>query len=290
MHSAGLRPQRAQRGSVEVWRTGSCYSTTGKTKLGEASTQTMHAVWWPPVNATAQALVDAACSLTATVGRLRFSPPVAFVYHPLVYARAAHEQFITRFADGPRELLLVGMNPGPFGMAQTGVPFGQVALVRDWMGIDAEIGKPPREHPKRPIEGFSCKKSEVSGARLWGAVARRFPDARDFFATRFIANYCPLVFMDEAGRNLTPDKLPKAERGPLEAACDAHLDAMVGALSPSVVLGVGAWATTCCARVVGARARVGTLPHPSPASPAANAGWGALARRALDEQGIDRFL
>ena len=187
------------------------------------------------MNATAQALVDAARALAATVDRLRFAPPVAYVYNPLDYARAAHEQFITRFVDGPRELLLVGMNPGPFGMAQTGVPFGEVALVRDWMGIDADVGKPAREHPKRPILGFACQKSEVSGARLWGAAARRFPDADDFFATRFVANYCPLVFMDEGGKNLTPDKLRRTERALLEGACDVHLDLVVRALSPAVV-------------------------------------------------------
>ncbi|MBI1945193.1 MAG: single-stranded DNA-binding protein [Deltaproteobacteria bacterium] len=242
------------------------------------------------MNATARALVDAARELATDVDRLHFAPPVAYVYDPLVYARAAHEQFITRFVHGPRATLLVGMNPGPFGMAQTGVPFGEVSSVRGWMGIDAKVGRPPREHPKRPIQGFACSKSEVSGARLWGAIAMRFPDARDFFATHFVANYCPLVFMDEGGKNLTPDKLPKAERAPLEAACDAHLDRVVRALAPAVVLGVGAWAAKCCARVVGARARVATLPHPSPASPAANAGWAALARRALKEQEIVPFL
>ena len=242
------------------------------------------------MNATAAALVDAARTLAAAVDRLRFAPPVAYVYNPLDYARAPHEALITRFVDGPRALLLVGMNPGPFGMAQTGVPFGEVRFVRDWMGIDAPVGKPPREHKKRPIVGFSCTKSEVSGARLWGAIAARFPNARDFFATRFVANYCPLVFMDEGGRNLTPDKIKKSERAALEAACDAHLDALVRTLAPTTVLGIGAFAAARCARVVGARARVGSIPHPSPASPAANAGWAPLARRALDEQAVERFL
>lgn len=242
------------------------------------------------MNATARAVVDAARALSSAVERLRFDAPVAYVYHPLVYARAAHEQYITRFVDGPRELLLVGMNPGPFGMAQTGVPFGDVAMVRGWMGIEAPVGKPPREHAKRPIEGFACRRSEVSGARLWGACAARFPNARDFFAQRFVANYCPLVFMDGGGRNLTPDKLDKGEREALAGACDAHLEALIDALAPSLVLGVGAWAAKRCAQVVGARARVGTLPHPSPASPAANAGWQQLARRALEQQGIEPFL
>ena len=242
------------------------------------------------MNATARALVDAARTLAAAVDRLRFPAPVAYVYNPLDYARVPHERYLERFVDGPRDVLLLGMNPGPFGMAQTGVPFGEVSFVRDWMGIVEPVGKPAREHNKRPIDGFACTRSEVSGARLWGAFARRFPDARDFFAERLVANYCPLVFMDEGGRNLTPDKLAKAERAALEAACDAHMRAIVDVLKPSLVLGIGAWAAKRCAQVVGARARVGTMPHPSPASPAANTGWDKLARRALEEQGIAPFL
>ncbi len=242
------------------------------------------------MNATARALVDAARTLAAAVDRLRFTRPVAYVYNPLDYARAAHERYLERFVDGPRAVLLLGMNPGPFGMAQTGVPFGEVSYVRDWMGILEPVGKPPREHKKRPIDGFSCARREVSGARLWGAFARRFPDARDFFAERFVANYCPLVFMDEGGRNVTPDKLARGERVALEVACDAHLSAVVDVLEPSLVLGVGAWAARRCALVVGVRARVATLPHPSPASPAANAGWEQLARRVLVAQGIEPFL
>ena len=36
-----------------------------------------------------------------------------------------------------KRVVFLGMNPGPFGMAQVGVPFGEVAAVRDWLRIDA---------------------------------------------------------------------------------------------------------------------------------------------------------
>lgn len=220
---------------------------------------------------------------------MAFAAPVAFTYNPLVYARAMHVQFIETFVHGPVDVLFVGMNPGPFGMAQTGVPFGQVAAVTTWMGLRAPVLKPPREHPKRPISGLACTKSEVSGARLWGAVAARHPRAQDFFAHHFVVNYCPLLFMDEGGRNLTPDKLPRAEREPLQRACDAHLQSVVDALQPRWIVGVGGWAAKCALRANGAH-QVGTLPHPSPASPQANRGWQALAQRALHTLGVNDAL
>ena len=58
------------------------------------------------------------------------------------------------------------MNPGPWGMVQTGVPFGEVSLVREWLGIDATIRRPKVLHPDRPVEGFLCQRREVSGSRF----------------------------------------------------------------------------------------------------------------------------
>lgn len=239
---------------------------------------------------TTAALVAAAAALRDEVEQLSFGPPVAYVYDPLTYAWESHRLYLEKFARGPRRLLLVGMNPGPFGMAQTGVPFGEVHLVAAWMGIHAPVGKPPREHSARPVLGFQCTRSEVSGARLWGAIRKKNPDPASFFADALVLNYCPLLFLEASGRNLTPDKLPRRERAPLEAACDAHLLRAVDVLSPEVVLGVGTWAEKRARAVVGSRARVGCLPHPSPASPQANRGWTKLARQALRDAGLEPFL
>ena len=168
-------------------------------------------------------LVTAARRLTRALAGLSFADPVAHVYRPLVYARPLHEQYLTRFGDGPKRVLFLGMNPGPWGMAQTGVPFGEVATVRDWMEITGDVEAPDDPHPKRPVTGLACPRSEVSGRRLWGLMQERFGTAAAFHAEHFVVNYCPLVFMDAGARNLTPDKLPATERAPLEAACDAHL-------------------------------------------------------------------
>ena len=173
---------------------------------------------------------------------MRFGPPTSHVYNPLVYARARHERYLERYGARTGRVVLVGMNPGPFGMAQTGVPFGDVAMVRDFLGIEGQVGKPVREHPARPVAGFGCARSEMSGTRLWGWARDRFGEAGRFFGRFFVANYCPLAFMERSGRNRTPDKLAPAERARLFAACDEALREAVTLLRPSHVIGVGAFA------------------------------------------------
>jgi single-strand selective monofunctional uracil DNA glycosylase len=223
--------------------------------------------------------------LVADLAGLCFAPPVTHVYNPLVYARAAWDLYCAKYGNGPREVLCLGMNPGPFGMAQVGVPFGEVNLVRDWLGINVPIGKPSHEHPKRPVLGFECPRSEVSGARLWGWARDRFGTPEGFFRRFFVVNYCPLCFVGASGTNLTPDKLPATERAPLFAACDRALRRTIDEFRPRRLLGVGRFAEARLRAVAGDRkdVSVGGVPHPSPASPLANRGWAELMDRALGE-------
>lgn len=225
-----------------------------------------------------------AAALRDTVDGMRFAAPVAYVYNPLVYAWGLHEQYLRRYGQGRKRVLFLGMNPGPFGMAQCGVPFGEIAAVRDWMGIAGNVGQPPRVHPKRPISGLACIRSEVSGRRLWGLFQQRFASADAFFADHLVVNWCPLVFMAEAGTNLTPDKLPAGELGPLEGACDRHLTGLIAATGCAVVVGVGKVASAAALRA--GAPRVVDCPHPSPANPAANKDWAGAATRALGAAGI----
>lgn len=225
--------------------------------------------------------------LSKRVDALNFGAPISHVYNPLRYARAAHEQYLQKFGQGPKQALLLGMNPGPFGMAQTGVPFGDVGMVRDWMGISAKVDSPPNEHPARQITGFECSRGEVSGARLWGWARDRFSTPERFFERFFVVNYCPLVFMEPSGKNFTPDKLPKAEKTPLLEVCDRALLEVVQELKPEWVIGVGAFAQGCAARALEGRdVRIGTILHPSPASPIANRGWAAQAELQLEKLGL----
>ena len=233
------------------------------------------------------ALVDISAELSARVEELDF-PSVPFVYNPLVYARVPHEAYLERWGERtPRDVLLVGMNPGPFGMAQTGVPFGDVAMVRDFLGITGPVGRPAREHPRRPISGFACTRSEVSGTRLWGWARDRFSTADRFFDRVFVTNWCPLVFMDESGRNRTPDKLPAEERAPLFRVCDEALARIVDVLEPRLVVGIGRFAERRAHEALGHGTRIGSIPHPSPASPAANRGWAEAVDVRLRELGFE---
>jgi single-strand selective monofunctional uracil DNA glycosylase len=178
------------------------------------------------------------------------------------------------------------MNPGPWGMAQTGVPFGEVAAVRGWLDLDPDVGRPRREHPRRPVQGLDCARSEVSGRRLWGLFAGRFGTPERFFADHLVLNHCPLVFMEESGRNRTPDRLPAAEREPLLAACDRALTRLVDLYRPAWCVGIGGYAQKRLQAVCPDGVRVGRVLHPSPASPAANRGWAEQAVRQLEAQGI----
>ena len=232
-------------------------------------------------------LVRAARALAADAGRLRFGPPVTHVYNPLEYAWAGHKVYLERYAHAPAEIVFLGMNPGPFGMAQTGVPFGEIAAVRDWLKIEAKIERPSPEHPRRPILGFKCHRSEVSGRRLWGLFAARFKTPEAFFARHFVVNYCPLVFMLETGANHPPDKLPAAESAALERVCDAHLRRVVEILQPKWLIGVGAFAEKRAQRAAaGLNIKTGSILHPSPASPKANRDWPGQAAAQLKVLGV----
>jgi single-strand selective monofunctional uracil DNA glycosylase len=189
------------------------------------------------------ALLDAAARLRDACDALSLRG-IAHVYNPLAYAWEPHAQYVARYGEQrpPGRVLLVGMNPGPWGMGQTGVPFGDVAMVRDWMGITGRVHVPPALHPKRPVTGFGTTRSEPSGSRLYGWAKERFGTADAFFDRFFVVNYCPLLFFDEAGKNLTPPDLKRADAGPIEAVCDAHLAEAIVAVSPSWVLGVGGFA------------------------------------------------
>lgn len=221
--------------------------------------------------------------LVRALAPLRFAPPVTHVYNPLVYAHASHTAYLTRYGGGKKHSVWLGMNPGPFGMAQTGVPFGEIAMVQRFLGIDAPVGKPEHEHPKRPIQGFACPRSEVSGRRVWAFVEARFGTAAAFFRQHYVHNFCPLVFMDEGGRNLTPDKLPAHERAPLFEICDRALREVVRVVGAQRVIAVGHFAETRARAALGDEMAILRIPHPSPASPLANRGWAEAAERALGD-------
>ena len=141
---------------------------------------------------------------------------------------------------------------------------------------------------------FLCTGNSFRSLMAEGWARQMAGTPERFFEHFFVANYCPLCFMEESGRNRTPDKLPKQEQGPLFDACDRALRAVVQQVAPSHVIGVGAFAE---ARVRAALASaglddtvtIGRLLHPSPASPLANRGWAERATEQLRALGALPF-
>jgi single-strand selective monofunctional uracil DNA glycosylase len=238
--------------------------------------------------AIADQLLKGAQVLSKSVNTLSFKEPITHVYNPLDYAWEVHEQYIKKYANSTKKVLFMGMNPGPFGMAQTGIPFGEVELVRDWLELGGAVKEPRNMNPKRMIQGFDCPKSEVSGRRLWSFLKAYFGSAELFFKDHFVLNYCPLVFMELSGRNRTPDKLPLQERKPLYDLCDAHLKKVVAALEVEWVIGIGAFAESRAKESFSDinNLKIGRILHPSPASPQANRGWDQIALKQLKELDI----
>jgi single-strand selective monofunctional uracil DNA glycosylase len=234
-------------------------------------------------------LVAAARRLRRDVEAINFAR-ASYRYNPLLYAWEPHQEYLRRYGQGPPgRTLLVGMNPGPWGMAQTGVPFGDPVMVRDWMGIDGRILPFPGAHQRCPVMGFASHRREGSGTRLYGWAQRRYGSAEAFFARNFVLNYFPLLLLDSDGINLTPAILPASERSAVAAVCDPYLREAVKAVEPSCVAGVGKYATEQVRRVVaelGLEIPTPCLLHPSPANPMANSNWEQLVESELCSVGV----
>lgn len=247
-----------------------------------------------PVNGTPSSrFLEAELELNTHLRRLSFSSKVRYIYNPLEYAWDTHRCYVEKYCQAGQSVLFLGMNPGPYGMAQTGVPFGEVKAVVDWLKITGDVGHPPDEHPKRRITGLACTQSEVSGARFWGFFKKLCGEPEVFFQHCFVHNLCPLIFMSESGKNLTPPELPAAEREALLALCDIALCQVVEALNISMVIGVGRVSEQRARRALsaaGVDVRVEGIMHPSPRNPQANKGWEDVAKAKLAELGVLSLL
>jgi single-strand selective monofunctional uracil DNA glycosylase len=235
-------------------------------------------------------LVAASRNLARDAGRLRFASPVRCTYNPLVYARTPHESYLAKYADAPKRVVFLGMNPGPWGMAQTGVPFGEVSAVRDWLQLSGSVAAPAGTHPRVAVRGFDCPRSEVSGRRLWGLFRETFGTAEQFAVETFVSNYCPLMFLDDSGRNITPDRIGRQDQAALFALCDRFLSVLIDVLQPEWLIGVGKFAEQRIRAVLqgfpGTSIRVTTIMHPSPANPRSQQDWAGQVRASLEKEGV----
>lgn len=226
------------------------------------------------------------------VNQLQFDNKVEWVYNPLDYAWNVHSEYLTRFGTGPKRAVFLGMNPGPWGMAQTGVPFGDTTIAGDWLGLRGlPIGTPEEERPDRPVIGWDLERQEGSGQRLFGFFRKEMGSLPAFFQNNFVLNYLPLVMFNADGKNVTPARLLKADRLKVFEACDPYLQAMVDYYQPEVLVGIGKFALRRLeANFSDTAYTVVDIPHPSPASPIATRDggryWNKLVTETLQEVNI----
>lgn len=264
--------------------------------------------------------------LAAVLDTFRHPAGVSHVYNPLSYMATAHEAWLSRYvqygecdevAVTPSPYLILGMNPGPWGMVQTGVPFGDVPNAGKLIGVRdgstpftaqipcgvslPAIFKPQLDgiqlHPKRPVQGFACTRVEASGDRLWGGLATVWGLLDAVLDDCFAMNYCPLAyFSGEAGENVTPEAFIKA--GPyrdeayaqeLDDVCGAYLRTVMRAMDTKVVLAIGRYAerkAKIAASMVANKPAVVYLTHPSPLATRNAEQWAEMARTTMQAAGV----
>lgn len=226
--------------------------------------------------------------------KLKFGDPVSYIYNPLEYAKETHDCFVRKYGNSTKSVLFLGMNPGPFGMAQNGVPFGETNYVKDWMKITGNVGRPPKEHPKRIIIGLDCNRSEVSGQRFWKLWKDLCGTPENFFKECFVYNHCPLVFMTSTSKNVTPPSMKIEMRNPLNDVCDDYLCRLIQLLGVKVVVGIGKFAEARTKKALekgGVEGvRVVTIMHPSPINPAANKGWQNIVEKTLEDLDLMKYI
>ena len=218
------------------------------------------------------------CNIVAS----QLQEPVSVVYNPLDYAWDVHNNYLSKYGGLGAKTIILGMNPGPWGMGQTGVPFGDVTKTTSYLGLKGDVTQPKILHPKRPVIGLSCERGEVSGTRLWGIIEEIFGSAEKAHEKFFVINHCPLLMFDEKGTNITPDKLRGVSGKELLFHCDEHLRKVTSILGAERVIGVGAYAEKQAKKALaGYEIEIGRIPHPSPANPMANRNKGADWREAV---------
>ncbi|XP_041764531.1 single-strand selective monofunctional uracil DNA glycosylase [Anopheles merus] len=232
--------------------------------------------------------------LSAALRQVALPWDVAACYDPIEYAAEIHCAYLQRFLDGPKPILFIGMNPGPWGMCQTGVPFGCVPAVRDWMGLRGTVSKPSPELAARPVEGLACTREEQSGKRWWGLFEELCGTSDRFFRSCFVYNLCPLAFFHQSGRNITPSELKGKAKGEIQSISEAFLAKALALLKPTVVVSVGRY-TEDRMKTLTKQNRLDPavvthcMPHPSPRS-LNNTNWPEKAKSWLTVHGIMPYL
>ena len=139
------------------------------------------------------------------------------VWNPGRYGERWHRRFRETYPPGPNPVLLLGLNPGPYGMGQTGIPFTDIRRLESdlpelaaRLRTDGEsIGLPGLAPPdlRRRLD----RTFESSSIRVYRFLRLAGGSAGAGWRRVVAANPCPMLFM-EGTVNRTPADLRRALR------------------------------------------------------------------------------
>jgi single-strand selective monofunctional uracil DNA glycosylase len=147
------------------------------------------------------------------------------VLDPSRYGERWHAPFRRLYPPRARPLLVFGLNPGPYGMAQTGIPFTDLKrLAQGLPRLAAELARSgerlslPGLAPSS-LQPFLTRTFESSSVRVHRFLRLAHGSAERAFREVVFVNPCPLLFIDRAlGENRTPADLPRALRAGVDEA------------------------------------------------------------------------
>ncbi|KAF7991960.1 hypothetical protein HCN44_010761 [Aphidius gifuensis] len=204
-------------------------------------------------------LLNIELNLSINLDKLNYNNPIDYIYCPIIYAKTVHFNYLNKYCRDKKNIMILGMNPGPWGMSQTGVPFGEINIVIDWLKINGHIDKPKRQHEQRQVDGFSCKRSEISGRKFWSLFKKLSNNPDTFFRHCFLRNFFKptIIIIIIAG----------PEQKKLQEFCDQALIEVIKILDVKVIIGVGRFSEQRAKKVV-KTAKLSTkvlwMIHPSP--------------------------
>ncbi|XP_033227420.1 single-strand selective monofunctional uracil DNA glycosylase isoform X2 [Belonocnema kinseyi] len=243
-------------------------------------------------NSIPDAILALEKNLSTKLSEIKFKAPIDYIYNPIEYAHDVHSNYVHTYCQGTKKILFLGMNPGPWGMSQNGVPFGEVSMAKEWLKMSGKIQKPPREHPERKITGFDCTRKEVSGLRFWGFFRDLCEKPENFFRHSYVHNYCPLAFMTSNARNITPADIKTEEQKKLLKICDDVLEEIFKLLKVEIVIGIGRFVEER-AKIVMRNGKINIkviyMAHPSPRA-LHNENWPEKAKATLEDQQLLEFF
>ena len=159
-------------------------------------------------------------------------------------------------------------------------------MVKEWLGIRGEVGKPASEHPNRIIHGLACSRSEVSGSRFWGLFKDLCTSPQTFFKNCYVHNYCPLSFMEKKGKNITPPALkPPADKKQLLDICDRALLEVIDLLGVHWVVGVGKFGADRAKAALKANCIAS-----SSSSESKSHGGGCCGKKSKEVKGVEKYV